>query len=161
MAHKTWWKSGTGLTRQDHPLMRLQHEMNHLFDGFLDDFRMPARFESMLKDSFSPKLDIIEKEKEILIKADLPGVDEKDVDVSFADNSLIIKGERKEEKDEKKEDYHLVERSYGSFYRRIPMPANIDNAKIDATFKKGVLNIVIPKTADSIKNSHKINIKAA
>ncbi len=95
----------------------------------------------------------------IVLRADLPGLDEKDIEVRVQDNTLTIQGERKEEKEEKKEDYYCSERAYGAFMRSLTLPASVDASKIKATFKKGVLEVHLPKAKEA--KGTKIEIKAA
>jgi HSP20 family protein len=105
-----------------------------------------------------PIVDIKDHEKEIEIQAELPGVSEKDVDLSLSDNSLIIKGEKKHETEEEEKGYYRMERSYGSFERTIPLPVEVDRDKVEATFKNGILNICLPKTKEAIAHTKKIPI---
>jgi HSP20 family protein len=91
----------------------------------------------------------------------LPGLDEKNIEVKFADGVLTIKGEKQEEKEEKKKDYYLHERSFGSFHRALQVPAEVDTDKIEATFKKGVLTVTLPKPAEAQKAEKKITVRAA
>ena len=106
-----------------------------------------------------PAVDIAEKDREFEITAELPGMDESNIDVKFADGVLTIKGEKKEEKEERKKDYYLSERRYGSFQRSFPVPESVDADKIEAKFVNGVLTIRLPKSAEAQKNEKKIAIK--
>jgi HSP20 family protein len=106
-----------------------------------------------------PAVDIAEKEKEYEITAELPGMDEKNIDVKCADGMLTIKGEKTEEKEEKKKDYYLSERRFGSFQRSFQIPSGVDVNKIEASFKNGVLTVVLPKSAEAVKNEKKIAIR--
>lgn len=103
-------------------------------------------------------IDVRENDKEIVFEAELPGIEEKDVQVSVRDGVLSLKGEKKSERDEKKDTYHLVERSYGSFERSFTLPDSADQDKIAANFNKGVLRIVVPKRAEAVKAEKKIPI---
>jgi len=124
--------------------MGLQQEMNRLFDSFFSDFGTGlARPAEM---SWLPQLDVKETDETVEVTAELPGLDEKDLEVTLDDGSLILKGEKKAEKEEKVKGYHRVERTFGSFYRRVPIPTEVDEDKIEARFEKGVLNIKLPKT---------------
>jgi HSP20 family protein len=98
---------------------------------------------------WSPRVDVSETEKAFVVKADLPGVDPKDVDISIHDRVLTVKGEKKTEKEEKKENFHRLERYSGSFYRQIPMPAGVDENHVSATTAKGVVVITIPKKPEA------------
>ena len=104
--------------------------------------------------------DVKEDDKAFHVTADLPGLTDKDVDVTFDDGLLTIRGEKKVERDEKKDTWHIVERSYGSFAPQVSLPANIDSDKIEAAFDKGVLKITLPKQPAEQAAAKKINIKA-
>jgi HSP20 family protein len=108
-----------------------------------------------------PTVDVKESEKEFIIKAELPGVEEKDVEVTVTDNVVTIKGEKKEEKEDKGKNYYYMERSYGSFNRVIPLTEEIESDKAEASFKNGVLNITIPKSQTAKAKGTKVPIKAA
>ena len=109
----------------------------------------------------APAVDVAEKDEECEITAELPGLDEKNIEVKLANGTLTIKGEKKEEKEEKQKDYYLSERSYGSFIRSFQLPEGVDEGKIEASFVKGVLTVKLPKSAEAQKNEKTISIKAA
>jgi HSP20 family protein len=109
--------------------------------------------------AWSPRVDVEETDKEFVVKADLPGVDPKDVEISLADGALVLKGEKKEVKEEKKKNYHRVERFIGQFYREIPLPAGADADKVAATSAKGVITVTVPKKPEA--QPRKIAVKAA
>ena len=134
----------------------IQKQINDLFDGFFDEYNL-VPFEK----SFVPEIDVKETKKDIQVAAELPGMDEKDIDVTLHEGSLIIKGEKKNEHEDKKDGYHRIERSYGSFYRAIALPEGIDEEKVDANYKKGVLKIVIPKTKKAQEKQKKIEVKVS
>ena len=104
---------------------------------------------------FSPRIDVIEHDKEFIVKAELPGMEEKDIELKLSEDSLFIKGEKKIEKEE----YYYMERSYGSFTRTISLPSRIETGKVEAKFHNGILSITLPKTPESIKETKKIPIK--
>jgi HSP20 family protein len=106
-------------------------------------------------------VDVIESEKGYEITADLPGMDENNIEVKVTDGILTMKGERQEEKEEKKKDYYLQERSVGAFQRSFEIPESVDADKIEASFKKGVLTVKLPKRAEAQKPAKKIEVKAA
>jgi len=108
-----------------------------------------------------PAVDVVESEKGYEITADLPGMDEKNIEVKVTDGVLTMKGERQEEKEEKKTGYYLQERSFGSFQRSFEMPESVDADKIEASFKKGVLTVKLPKKAEAQKPAKKIEVKVA
>jgi HSP20 family protein len=106
-----------------------------------------------------PELDVRENTSSITVEAELPGVDEKDVSVTLANGVLTIKGEKKQEKEEKAENYYMAERSFGSFERAIRLPDTVDEAKVEAKFDKGVLKITAAKKPEAVKAERKIEIK--
>jgi HSP20 family protein len=108
-----------------------------------------------------PAIDVAEKDKEYEVTAELPGIDEKDVEVKVSNDVLTIKGEKKEEKEEKKKDYHFSERRFGSFQRSFRVPEGVDTDKIEASFKNGVLTVKLPKSTEAQKKEKKITVKAA
>ena len=149
-----------GRTDDDHPFYSLQREMNGLFDNFFRGFDLaPRNLAANGMGMFSPSVDVKENEKEFVIKAELPGVEEKDIDVTVTNDSVIIKGEKKEEKEDKDKNYYYMERSYGSFSRVIPLEAEIEADKAEASFKNGILNIKIPKNQTAKAKGTKVPIK--
>ncbi len=130
----------------------LHREMNRIFDDAFRGFGVPSQYRLGQSQGRSPMnmlqpdIDVSETEKEIKICADLPGVSEKDVDVMLDDNVLTIKAERKQERNEQKEDYHIVERNYGTFQRSLQLPSTVDPEQVQAKFEHGVLTVVLPKT---------------
>ncbi|MDA1098073.1 MAG: Hsp20/alpha crystallin family protein [Proteobacteria bacterium] len=152
----------------------LIHRMEHLFENFSRDWRMPTLFRdwerfdpftapSMLKslrgDVIDVRFDVSEDEKAVKVSAELPGIDEEDIDMTFEDGVLTIKGEKKLEKEEKDGDHYLSERHYGSFFRAFRVPSSVDESKIRADFDKGVLKINLPKKKEAKAKSKKIPIK--
>lgn len=143
----------------DHPFYSLQREMNSLFDNFFRGFDLAPR--GLAAGVFSPSIDVKENDKEYMIKAELPGVEEKDIDVTVTSDSVTIRGEKKEEKEDKDKNYYYMERSYGSFSRVIPLEGEIEAAKAEAKFKNGILDIKIPKNQSAKAKGTKVPIKAA
>src|SRR5229473_8405128 len=131
----------------------LQDRMNRLFD---DAGRTWRTDEPAATTSWSPSVDIFETEGEIVVKAELPGVDRKDITLHLENNVLTLKGERRFEKETKEENYHRIERSYGNFSRSFSIPATVDEEKIRADYKDGVLKIVLPKKEQSKPKQIKI-----
>lgn len=152
-------KKGLQVRHADNPFAVLQKEMDELFDSFTRGFFEMEPFESRMT-SFAPRIDVSESGKEITVTAELPGMDEKDVDLSISREALVIKGEKKDEKEEKGKTYYRMERSFGSFTRTIPLPAEADIDKVEASYKKGVLRVSVPKTEKAIKETKKISVKA-
>jgi HSP20 family protein len=137
----------------------LQKEIERVFDQFRDPFASSARdMFAFSKGRLMPALDIAENDDAIEITAELPGVKEADLDVSINDGVLVLKAEKSENVDEKKKDYRLVERRYGSFRRSIPLGFDPDTSKVKATFKDGVLTLNIKKPAEAIAKTKKIEI---
>ena len=105
-----------------------------------------------------PRVDVAETEDKVQVSAELPGIDPENVDVSIAHDVLTISGEKREEREEKKRDYHRIERSYGSFRRSVPLPTEVDTDKAEAHFKNGLLTITLPKT-EKARARKKITVK--
>jgi HSP20 family protein len=144
------------VARSDNTFMSLQREIDRLFDDFAQGF--PA-FSGGGTGDLMPSVDVSENDNQIEIAAELPGLEEKDVQVNFADNVLTIRGEKKAEKEEKDKSYRLVERSYGSFVRSLELPDGVNADAIKASIDKGVLKVTVPKPAPA--QVKKIDVKAA
>ena len=144
-------------------------EMDRLFDRFGSGFGFPSLrrmfdTEPAWRSSFSfstPAIDMSEDEKAYKISAELPGIDAKDIDVSVTGDMLVLKGEKRQEKEEKDQNYHFSERSYGSFQRAFELPASIDRNKMAADFSKGVLTITLPKTTEAQRPAKKIEVRSS
>ncbi|WP_425482712.1 Hsp20/alpha crystallin family protein [Chelativorans xinjiangense] len=108
----------------------------------------------------APAMDLAEKDNAYEISAELPGLDEKNIEIKLSNGTLTIKGEKTEEKEEREKEYYLSERRYGSFHRSFRVPEGVDTDKIDARFAKGVLTVTLPKSAEAKKNEKKISVKA-
>lgn len=138
------WKKrdeSLGFGREDHPFDLLHREINDLFDTYCHGFGLRERWPAA-----SPRFEVSETDDEVRVKAELPGMDEKDVEVTLDENILTIRGERKEQREEKKRNYQVSEMSYGSFQRSFPLEAVVDRDKATAKFKHGVLTLTLPKT---------------
>jgi len=122
----------------------LHRDMHRLFDEFFSSVE-PQR---MAQVSWTPPVDVLEDDKEFILRAELPGVEQKDVQISLQDNTIIIKGEKKEEVEEKSELHHRLERFYGNFMRTFELPAGLDTEKVQAHYKNGILEIMLPKTGE-------------
>ncbi len=151
------------------PFESLRQEIDRVFDEFDGGFWRP--FRSSLFDTAPfrraeaalgamPAVDVSETDKAYEITAELPGMDEKNVEVKVANGVLSIKGEKQEEKEEKKKDYYKRERKFGSFERSFQVPDGVDTDKIEAGFKKGVLSVTLPKSVEAQKAEKKITVKA-
>ncbi len=153
------------------PIESLRHEIDRLFEDFDRDFwRAPFRrslhdIEPVLRRGLSwgatPAVDIVDKNEAYQVIAELPGMDEKNIEVKLINGNLTIKGEKRDEKEEKKKDYYLHERSFGAFERSFALPDGVDADKIEASFSKGILTVTLPKKPEAIKPEKKIEIKSA
>ena len=154
------WGRDVALRREaeENPIVSFQKAINTLFDDFFRGVDFGPLETGMAK--FNPRVDMAEDDKSITITAELPGLDEKDIEINLSKDILTIKGEKKEEKEEKGKERYYMERSFGSFQRMISIPSEVDTSKVDATFKKGVLNITLPKQAKAKEAQKKIQIKA-
>lgn len=141
------------------PFRALQQEVDKLFNDFTSDFPLGARWNK--NGNLAMQVDVAETEKALEVTAELPGVNEKEINVSLAGDILSIKAEKKSDREEKAKDYHLVERSYGTFERSMRLPFKADPAKIEAKFDKGVLKLVVQKPVDAQTKTQKIEVKAA
>ncbi len=139
----------------ERPLARLRDEMDDLFGRFLYDWDWPGL--APMHHGWMPSMEVSEKDDKILVKAELPGVETKDVDVTVQNNVLTITGEKKEEHEEKHEGYFHTERRYGSFRRDIQLPSGIDENHVEAACKDGVLTITLPKSEQA--KPKKIEVK--
>jgi HSP20 family protein len=119
----------------------------------------PFRDMETMRETWSPSVDIFETDSEIVIKAELPGMDAKDIDIKLENNVLMLKGERRFEKETKNENYHRVERAYGNFSRAFSLPAFVDEGKVRAEYKAGLLKVILPKKEQA--KSKEIKISAA
>lgn len=131
-------------------LVSIQDRVNRLFDdAFRNTQRQGSEEEWALGGSWAPVVDIFEKDGSIVLKAELPGVDPKSVDIRVENNTLSLRGERKLDSEVKRESYHRVERSYGTFSRSFTLPNVVDTEKIKADFKDGVLQLLLPKREEA------------
>ena len=146
----------TVLTRWDpfREFSTLQDRMNRLVrDSFGD-----GREEALTTSSFAPAVDVYEDEHNVTLKIEVPGIDEKDIDVRIENNTLTVHGERKFEKEEKEENYRRVERQYGSFTRSFSLPNTVDTETVSANYEKGVLKIKLAKKAEAKPKQIKVNV---
>jgi HSP20 family protein len=148
--------------RYSDPFSALRAEMDSLFDSFMGG--LPA-FSGMFGASggrnftLTPHVDVRETDKEIVVEAELPGIDEKDISLAIQDGVLTIRGEKRFEHDEEKENYRMMERRYGSFQRSLRLPESVDDDKVEASFDNGVLKVSLPKRPEAIGKQRTIPIK--
>jgi HSP20 family protein len=126
-------------------MVSIQDEMNKLFDDFLGRPLMRTEWSEGV---WNPSVDISETKDNVIIKAEMPGLNKEDVKISMQDNMLTLTGEKKQEKEEKETNYHRIERSYGAFSRSFSIPTSVKSDKIRATYKDGILSITLPKTEE-------------
>lgn len=164
---KTETKGQVAAPQMWRPFESLRREVDRLFEDFdrgswLSPFRSAFDIEP-LKAAWGavPAVDFVEKDNAYEVTAELPGLDEKNIEVKLVNGGLTIKGEKQEEKEEKEKGYYLRERHFGSFERSFRIPEGVDPDKIEASFKKGVLKVTLPKKAEAQKPAKKIEVKAA
>ncbi|MCB1514577.1 MAG: Hsp20/alpha crystallin family protein [Hyphomicrobiaceae bacterium] len=139
----------------------MRSDMDRFFDSMFGGRGFPNVFGvsgGAVGGMIAPSIDVHENEKELVIAAELPGMEEKDVQLSFRDGVLTIKGKKKSERDETKDDVHISERSYGSFQRSFRVPDTVEVDKATADFEKGVLKVTLPKVAEAVSREKKIPI---
>lgn len=141
--------------RDRNELSSLRREIDSLFDRFFEGWP----FRSTAVRQWVPSVDVSETAKEVLVQAELPGMDPKEIDIAIQGNLLTLKGERRQEKEEEGANYHRIERSFGSFSRAIQLPAEVDVEKVSAVYKNGVLTITMPKTGAA--SAKRIEVKTA
>jgi HSP20 family protein len=157
-----WGRKNVPASTEVSPLDAFQQEMNRLFDDFFKGFGLRPSMESVESfGAFAPQVDMSEDDKSIKVIAELPGIDEKDIDINLSKDSLTIKGEKKLEKEQKGEQSYYAERSFGSFTRVIPLPTEVNPDKAEASFTKGVLTVSMPKMHEEKKEQKKIEIKSS
>lgn len=126
-------------------LLNMQKELGRVFDGLFTDYDTEGSFAA----TWAPRVDVVERKDSYVIKAELPGVDKNDVKITLQENVLTIRGEKKQEKEEKDSNMHRIERSYGAFERSFSLPTNVKGEKIDASYKDGILAITLPKVEEA------------
>jgi HSP20 family protein len=141
--------------RQLRDISPLRKEMEDLFSSFFGEPMLPK----FLSREWMPSADITETKDKLLVKVELPGLEAKDVNVTISEDLLTIKGEKKSEQEEKDEHHHFVERYYGSFQRSFRLPVSVQTEKIEASFEKGILKIMLPKTEEAKKKEIEIKVK--
>ncbi len=140
------------------PAWDLQKDMNRLFDAFFGR-SVPVALWADHETSFLPPVDVHETNDKVIVEAELPGIEPKDVDIRVEGDSLFIRGERKHEKDEKEKGYHRVERVYGRFERTVELPQYADAAKCEASYKNGVLTVELPKKEEAKPRTVQVKVK--
>ncbi|RMH98913.1 MAG: Hsp20/alpha crystallin family protein [Calditrichaeota bacterium] len=141
------------------PFLALRREMDRLFDRFYNEFGL-TRWDEGWGEVF-PRVDVKETDREVVVTAELPGIDEKDLDISVSDDVLTLRGEKREEREEREGNFYRMERSYGTFHRDIALPCEVDPDKVEAVYRKGVLTIHLPKKEESRRRAKRIAIKTS
>jgi HSP20 family protein len=157
-------KPQTLATREDYfdPFVTFRREMDRMFDDFFTGFGGGRGLQTASNwPAATPMIDVTETDKDVVVTAELPGLDDKDFEVTLAGDLLTIKGEKKSEHEEKNSDATYVERRYGSFSRTVRLPFEVGNEKVDAKYDKGVLTVRVPKPAEVQKAVRRIEVKAA
>jgi HSP20 family protein len=147
----------TVITRWDpfREFTTVQDRLNRLFR---ESYGSEGRDEALTNSAFAPAVDVYEDEHNVTLKVQIPGIDEKDIDICIENNTLTLHGERKFEKEEKEENFRRVESSYGSFTRSFTLPQTVDAEKVTADYSKGVLKITLPKKAEAKPKQIKVNV---
>jgi HSP20 family protein len=140
-------------------LASLQERMNRLFDESFKGINRTTEDDWLLGGTWAPAVDIFEQEGNIVLKAELPGIDLKDVDIRLENNVLTLRGERKVDNEVKRESFHRIERAYGTFARSFTLPSTVDQQNIKADYKDGVLKVVLPKREEAKPKQITIDIK--
>jgi len=150
------WNPARELAAWPSDLFGIQREMNKMFNNF---FRGDIQDEDSALMAWTPAVDIAEHDDEYLVKVELPGVNKDEVKITVESNILTIRGEKKQEKEIKKENYHRVERSYGSFQRSFTLPTTVKSDKIDASYKDGILSVSLPKAEEAKPKQIEVKVK--
>jgi HSP20 family protein len=137
-------------------LERMRGDVDRLWDAFFEG--RPWKGVPEVEGQWIPALDVAETKDSVVVKAELPGMDPKDIDISLNDGHLTIKGEKKQEREEKEENYHFIERSYGSFVRSVQLPKEVKTDNVNASYKNGVLKVVLPKSEKAKTKEVKIKV---
>ncbi len=155
-------ENGAPANRSVDVFSAMKSEMDRVFDRFHHGWPgLPHLFSASDNDILLPVLDLKDVGKSIVIEAELPGVDEKDVTLTIKDSVLTLKGQKRHSKEEKDENHFLMERSYGSFMRSVQLPDSIDESKVEARYDKGILTITAEKRPDAVKAEKRIEIRKA
>jgi HSP20 family protein len=150
------WSPARDLAAFPSDVLNIQREINRMFNSF---FRNETEEDSLATTGWNPAVDIAEHDDHYDVKVELPGVTKDDVKIVIQENQLTIRGEKKQEKESKGSDYHRVERSYGAFQRSFTLPSTVKGENIVATFRDGVLNLVLPKAEEAKRKEIEVKVK--
>lgn len=154
------WEKGENLKKEfEYYLVQMQKDMEKMFTDLRTGFDLQMKETKDFMKKFIPSINVSEDDEKAIIRVEIPGIEPKDVNLTVEQHNLIIEGEKKEEKKSEKEEFKLIESAYGHFKRVIALPESIDPSKIEAKYKNGVLEIVLPKKEEVKKTKQKIEIK--
>ena len=159
-----WARNGKSVDEKSsdkHPIATLQEDMNRVFERFWSRFEKPIGGFGLPWEGTGLRSDVVETEGGIEVTIEVPGMDEKDVEVTLTDDTLTVKGEKKVEHQDSKKGYYLSERTYGAFHRTVALPPGVDAQKAEATYKNGVLTVKLPQSAEAKAKAKRIEVKAA
>lgn len=160
MANEVEVRKGSEVTPQQPSLFNIEREMERRFGDFFGTGLRPFRWWPSKVESYAaPVVDVYEEGDDIVLKAELPGMSKDDIEVNVADHQLTLKGEKKKTEEVKEDDYHRSERSFGSFSRKLDLPADVQADKAKASFKEGLLEIRVPKTEEAKRKQIKVKVE--
>ncbi len=154
-----WRNKGEGQPGEMSPLFALRSEVDRLFDSFLREPLSSLDWRPWGSDKWTPAIDVTENDKELTVRAELPGIDPKDIDVSVSGNQLVLRGEKKDTSETEEKGLHQCETRYGSFHRTIPLPEGVDTENIDAQYTQGVLTLRLAKIAPATEKRIEVKVK--
>ena len=154
-----WRNKREGQSGELSPMVALRDEVDRLFDSFLRTPFSPLEWSLGGPEKWAPAVDVAETDKELTVRAELPGVDPQDLDVSVTGNQLVLRGEKKETSEIEKDGFRQCETRYGSFHRTIPLPDGVDTEQVDAQCANGVLTLRLPKTAAAAAKRIDVKVK--
>ena len=161
LAPWNWGRKNELNVQGEHPFESLQRQMNRVFDDFFSGFDLqPFSGWGEKFGGFNPRINVTENDKEVRVTAELPGMDDKDIDLSLTKDSLTIRGEKRLDHEKTEGNRYYSERSYGTFSRTVPLGFEVDEDKVDASFVKGILTIVLPKSERAQRQARKITVKS-
>ncbi len=161
MMPSLWGRSRLQATGDVDPFRTFYREIDRLFDDFSRNFGIAPMTDEGWPRVAAPRIDVFETDDILRVNAELPGMNADDIDVSISENQVTIRGEKKIEREEKKEAYHVMERGQGAFSRTIPLPFTVDPDRVEASFDKGVLMVTLPKPPEAAEKARKIEVKPA
>ena len=150
------WKPGQDVMPYSTDVLRMQRNFNRMIDNLFDGAGWD---DDIVTSEWNPAVDVEEREQEFVVRVELPGVQKEDVHIATQGNILTLRGEKKQHSESKESNYHRTERSYGSFQRSFTLPGSVKNDRIEASFKDGILEVVVPKAEDSKARTIDVKVK--